>query len=281
MTMKHLFVSSLLLTVCFSCSNKIPVLKFDPVLDSVYHYILETGLTQMQSNTSDTMWNSITIHFSLQCLQKEDSLRTMKLVFEGLKVMAPAMETTASKDTSLNPMHHSLYRALVSDSVFVLMDKQGQVVQVKGIEALVDRVVHKTQVEKSMANSSLRTFASPEAIRDMLNQVFFFMPNKEISTGDDWVKNFVLTSQAPLKYSNRVIVGRIRRDSVMLDIISTISPKTGEGGSLYEQGKQTGRMIVDSSGMVWSYAAESATEYKTDSYTVAKNQLFKVRRRKH
>jgi hypothetical protein len=313
MPMKHLYLPSLLLTVCLSCHqpNKELFLIFNPVTDSVYHYIIETGLQQMQSNSNDTMWNSTTIRFSLQCVQKDDSLRTMKLVFEGIKVMEPAMLMTVSKNqvmvnrvkgktdtintdshppaytalaknASLNPVRHSLYRALIGDSLYVLMDKQGKVLQVKGFEAVLDRVVRKTQVEKSTAISDLNEFAGPGAINDMLNQVFFFIPNREISTPDNWVANFVLTNRAPLKYSNLVRVEKINGDSVTLYITSTISAKTGEGGRLYEQGNQTGTMIVRRrSGMVWRYAAESATEYKTEQYTIVKKRLLNVRTTKH
>src|SRR5687767_4495601 len=100
MPMKHLYLPSLLLTVCLSCyqPNKELILIFNPVTDSVYHYIIETGLQQMQSNSNDTMWNSTAIRFSLQCVQKDDSLRTMKLVFEGIKVMEPVMKATILKE---------------------------------------------------------------------------------------------------------------------------------------------------------------------------------------
>jgi hypothetical protein len=116
----------------------------------------------------------------------------------------------------------------------------------------------------------------------MLNQLFFFVPNREIAAGDNWVNNFVLINRAPIKYSNLVKAGQINGDSVTLYITSTISAKTGEGGTLYEQGNQTGTMVIRrSSGMVLKYAAESFTEYKTSKYTVAKKELLNVRSTKY
>ncbi|HUR10786.1 MAG TPA: DUF6263 family protein, partial [Flavitalea sp.] len=150
---------------------------------------------------------------------------------------------------------------------------------VNGYDSLVWKVSKKYSMDRRDVRSILALHVGNYLVKDLLTEMFSFLPSKPIKTGDNWVRNFVLVQKAPVKYSNMFVVKEIKDDIVTLQVETVISAKTGEGGSVYEAGKRTGTILVHrTSGIPISWNSTEKTIYKTNYDTLIRSQTITGRR---
>ena len=171
----------------------------------------------------------------------------------------------------------SCIRGVIGDSLTITCDKRGKVIQVTGVERIMEKITRATGKDSRDVYSSLREIFSTKELQDLLTQVFFYIPARPVKLGDNWVNNYTLTAKAPVKFSNLITVQRINGDSVVMDIKTVVSAKTGEGGRVYAEDGQWGTVTASlASGMVYNYRLEDTLRTKTDSYLIGRQRILTV-----
>lgn len=280
------FIASYIILILFACcqsveKDKNTILAFNPPLDSLYHLIattVESGEWLGRTNS-----NSHTINFSVACIKKDDSISTIRLVFEKINLASGNIKPAAEKITS-NPMmadyfrfRDSLLRMAEGQSLLITCDQKGQVLKVDGFDRIIDRITDSIKEERRTINGILREVIGSKRITDIVRQSLFFLSGRNIKSGDSWVSNITLITKAPVKYSNMIIVKEIKGDSVFLDIKTVVSAKTGEEGVVYALGDQEGYVIVSlATGIPYMLSLNETTVTKTDHYEIRQKREFSV-----
>jgi hypothetical protein len=280
---------------------------FDPTMGQVYHFRVDTRLTEKIRD--DSYAGAQSFSFSLQCIRKSDSLRTMKMVFERFQMTSPARSSISLKsgkkidknvriiisDSSVSTdgpaadpqsttksfsyagMWVYLLKKTIGDSLIVVMNNRGEVLRVYGFDQIVDTITVVTGIDHPTVNAYLKEYIGSNVIKDLIGQLFFFLPVKPVKQGDNWIKDIILIAKAPVKHSNLLTVQTIKGDTIVLDLQSAVSARTGEGDRLYAQGRQKGVIIASfSTGMIYSYNLEENSVTETDHYNVGKTTRFNV-----
>lgn len=271
-------------------------LDLNPGTDSIYHY--SAVLSESSMMNEKKFINTISMDYSLHCIESKDSLRTFELVFEKLAEERKTQGDTSTapapppqkgvirvdfSDTS-NPIikqyysrRDSVFNKVVNQSLVITCRDNGKVISVKGFDEIGNRIASQDTTYRT-AVVMLRDKIGPEIMTDILHQSFFYIRKQPIDSGASWVNNILLIAKAPVKYSNMVTVNRIIGDSVYLDVKSMMSAKTGEEGSVYNQGEQTGTVLVSlSTGMPIQMHLSETSVYKADAYDVEKGKTFSLR----
>jgi hypothetical protein len=293
-----------------SCSGGKPVddrFAFKPRPDSIFQLavrIMDLSGQAEDSNTVKLQW----LEFTMQDVHQKDSMIIMHLVFDRLRISQPGIKlattengsvavlpagtrVTLSTDTAditkynenFFPAYYSTWTTilpnLAGDSLRVVINQQGEVQQVTGFEKLASRIAKKTKLDLRVVKQYLYDYAGNESIRDLLNQLFFYLPGSKIKKGDNWVKNVTTTAKAPVKFSYLITADHVdvENDVVKLNVRSEVSAKTSEEGRQYAEGEVTGGISASySTGMIYRcYLAHVITTH-TDQYDIVTKRTIDI-----
>jgi hypothetical protein len=232
------------------------------------------------------------ISFSLKLVRTVDSLYQLKLTFDDIRITRPPMTMTLggitktytldsipSKETMENNFYQFNYYLLGLTkglSLYIWMNKSGEVVQVQGFDKLADSIAVLSGSNKKDVKYALTDDVGDKTISDYLNQLFSIAPNHKENAGDSWVRNIVLINKAPIKLSNMYLINKIDGDSLFVHVTSSISGWAGENATTpFMEGQGEGEIIISrSSGVTYSYQLNSAAKTKTDSYVINRSEKF-------
>jgi hypothetical protein len=161
----------------------------------------------------------------------------------------------------------------------VIINNRGEVQQVTGFQKIAERIARKSGIDIRTVRQYLRDYIGDEIVRDLLSQLFFFLPGKKIQKEDRWVKNITTTANTPVKFSYLVTASDIdiENDTVKLNVQSVISAKTGEEGRQYGEGEINGVISAShSTGMPYHFELIQTITTHTDRYDVTNKRIIRV-----
>lgn len=120
------------------------------------------------------------------------------------------------------------------DSLTLVLGAKGQLLLVDGLDQLVDHVSQKTSLDRSQVKTNVREYLSPAALKDLMTELFFYLPGKEVFGGDSWVSNTMAMAHAPIKYSNMIKLDTIQTGVAKFSVNTRIS--AGGEGNTYLDG---------------------------------------------
>lgn len=299
-------ITVLVMTGMLSCSESKRAddrFAFKPPIDSLFHFTL-----LIRDSSGNSAWKSQWIQFSLQMIAEKDSIKTMKLVVERLRITEPGILMAGSKkgtivvmpagtmvtlstDTSENqttgsdPGYYDTWTRILpllkGESLQVQMSNQGEALQVTGFDKIAEKITAATAIDRRTVRQLLYDYAGNESFRDLLNQVFFFLPGRKIQKGDQWVNNVTMIANAPLRLSNLILASHVNReeDSIAVEIQSVVSAKLSEEGRLYADGKQTGKIAAShATGIPYNLQLTRTITTHTDQYDVVTKRVISMPR---
>jgi hypothetical protein len=302
-------ITALFLVSLESCSGGKPVddrFAFKLQTDSVFHLTVEIRDSGGRAGSRKQQW----IEFTMQKLQDKDSSSVIKLVIDRLGIAQPAIQLAESRDGSivvmpagtwihlstedstadqkidgLLPEYYETWAAILpklkGDSMQVIMNSRGEAEQVTGFERITEKITRETATDIRVVRQYLDDYAGNESVRDLLNQLFFYLPGKKIQKGDHWVKNVTMTANAPVKLSHLITVKEvdIERDEVLLYIQSVVSAKTSEEGRQYGEGELTGYITASyRTGLPHRIDLIQIVTTHTDQYDVVTRRVIQAPR---
>lgn len=266
-------------------------LYFHPDPSKIYSVTLikQEASSWKYNNTDHNDTTSKKINFSLKLVCAVDSLYQMKLTFESFIIKKPpvimiinGVKETFIQDTNVINKGVDLqpndYWLLLTKglSLYIWMNKKGEVLQVQGFDKLADSVAVLSGSNKKDVKYALTDNVGDQIICDYLNQLFSIAPNHKENAGDSWVRNIILHNKAPVKLSNMYLINKIDGDSLFVHVTSSISGWAGANATTpFMEGHGEGEIIISrSSGVIYSYQLNSTTKTKTDSYVINKREKF-------
>jgi hypothetical protein len=273
---------SQLFIACNTVSGPVPW-QLRLAMDSVYHFVItDETIVNMNRNGPDT----ITTGFSLRCTQQTDSLLTFQLVVEQLErsergfgfflvgKSAAEMEKMRQEEAAFDD---SCKQGVIGDSLEITCNTKGRILEVQGVERIVEKITNNTHKDSRDVYSQLHDQFSTKVMQDLLTRVLFYLPARTVKAGDNWVNNYTLIAKAPVKYSNLVTMQRLQDDSVVMDLKTVLSAKTGEGGRVYGEGNQWGTVTASlATGMPYRITLRDTLVTQTDTYRVKAGHVFTV-----
>lgn len=168
-----------------------------------------------------------------------------------MSMLGTSMEYDSDKDkeASGNPMAEAL-KPLIGSTITMMLDKNGQVVDVRGMEELLASMGGET------GSGDISTAFSPENIKKTMQGMTAIFPEVLVGEGDTWGSETDLSGDYPLALATTYKVEKIESGKIILDVDGSIKSKEGGTipggmGSFEMDGNQGGTMELDrATGMV-------------------------------
>ena len=260
--------------------------QLDTALGKSYHFLVT--IEEWQGINSDTPSPTrLTYAFTLKVREHADSMQAFDFVIDGIVDARPATRlikeengsvtvVLSGKNELVNDSNANMTQ-FVKDTLQLNMNHSGEVRLVEGYEAIRNKIVKLTGSDPRTVGSVIRKYVGVEAVTDLVNQLFFYLPAKEIKLGDQWVRNVTLIEKAPVKYSHLIKVKDITGDSVHLSVQTVVSSRLGGDGKLIVEGELSGEVMASySTGVVYTLYLQENSVIHTDTYDVKKKRTISV-----
>ena len=274
------FVISLpFVTGCRSDKNDKFIL--DPPAENVFQY----STLRVMSNIweDNTVTDSIKFDFDLEKVSARDSISTFKLTYRDFTWKRPALRITINNGdfNETNEMVHainvidSMGFFLKGESIEVIMNQSGKVLDVRGIDELLDRVAMAARLEKRFLKMSIADHISVAAVTDFLSILFSPVPGKKVQEAEKWYPAVTLISKAPIRISNIFQLDNISGDTALIKIRALVSAQQSQGGNVYLKGEQTGiAKLSFTTGMPYLYETKTESIYTTGANSYRKSEYL-------
>ena len=250
------------ITVLISC-NENRKLKFNPVLNKIYHFSLTKYSVKSWTyqSISYKMPDTVYINFSLQNIQNTDSSVTCKFVLN--QFIWKAKHSVNYKRDSLNAL-----------SILVVLSDSGKVIYVQNTDEMLNDIKKDSGTGKYL-NGLIPDQISGSAITDMLNRIFSIIPARKVVPRDTWVSDFTLITNHPVGISNFNVLKSHNGDTAKIKIQSHAFARPSPGYDPYIQGNQTGSALVSySTGIPFWYSTQSDIVTTTNYYDINQAEKF-------
>jgi len=122
-------------------------------------------------------------------------------------------------------MMSSMFKTLKGKSFYMLVDREGQVVKIEGLQELMQSVVESLDVPeetKNMIRPVLASMFSEETVKQTFSQSFNIYPNRVVKVGDSWEKETVGNSMMQLSGKTTYTVKDISNDKVTVEAVARL-----------------------------------------------------------
>jgi len=185
-----------------------------------------------------------------------DSGYTIQLSYQKIKMdmTGPASMTidSDSPESSTNQDAGEIFKSIVRTQLEINLTKQGKVTSIQGADQLLEKF-------NSLSNEQLRQMLSQQfsanAIRESIEKMSPFFPDKPVAVGDNWDVNSTINSGGfDIISKMNLTLKEVKDNIATIDYIGIIA--TPEGGSLIKvngmdakivsmQGDQKGTILLD------------------------------------
>jgi hypothetical protein len=255
-------LSAIIVFFFSSCSDSYN-LQFNPVAGSRYEVRMTTNSVTSQDLGAQkmeikTLTELIMLYEVQNGSNTNDSTKIIKVTFKSMKNTQGSngqsfVTDTNNPDTS-NPASRMM-NAMMGAEFIVTINKQGDVKNITGKDALVSRIVEAAGVNDSMMQeqmvAGIQNFMSDEILKNMMEQSFKIFPATKVKKGDTWKSNMVITKPMPMNIQTTFKLKEVKGKEAIIDLSSIVSPGTGGmqmmGINVETElgGSQTGSMQVD------------------------------------
>lgn len=218
---------------------------------------MDQALTQTIMGQAQDMKQLFSTSFSVTVREiGEDGTYSLVYRYEKLRFRQSGpmveMEYDSEKpDEVVHPMAWA-FAALVGQEFTARMKPTGEVVEVGGLEVLIDALLKEVPAMPSVAEQFREQFGD-ESMKQMIQQASIIFPEKPVAVGDDWSTENVISKGFPFIMSNDWTLASIEDDVVRLGVASQMSPNPdgkplqmgGMTMSYLLSGDQVGMLMVD------------------------------------
>lgn len=197
------------------------------------HEVVDQQAT-MTINNQDTKTNQVMdMNFAMdvQDVDKDKNV-TMNYKYDSIKVSTESVggkiEYDSKKPDSKSPLG-SIYGAIIGKSFTVKLSNKGQVLEVKGVDELLNSVVDKfpgNAEQKKTLKATLADSFGDEAIKSMISQTMDYYPQNEIKTNDTWESKYNVKVMFPMTVNNKLKLLGEKDGLLNVDVQSTVAADT-------------------------------------------------------
>jgi hypothetical protein len=253
--------------VLVSChwSNKNEKLKFNPVLNKVYHFSLTKYSLRswIYQSIPAEIYDTVYLNFSLQNIHKTDTSFTCKLTLDGF-IWKGKPKVDYQRD-SLDAL-----------STNVVLSDSGKVESVGDMDDIL-RDIENDSATGKFGSVLIPDQLSENAITDMLTRIFSVIPAKTVKPQDTWVTNITLNTNHPVNFSNFNVLKGYHGDTAIIEVKSNVYARRSPGEEPYIKGNQSGEASINyQTGIPYYYKIESEIVTATNYYDIKEDEKFIV-----
>ncbi|MCY6960290.1 DUF6263 family protein [Clostridium brassicae] len=237
MKLKKLVAASCIATMVFALSgcNKALDLSLNLKKGDKYNiHVVNDQKTSVTAENQEIKSSQVMdMNFSIDVKDVDkDKNTTVDYKYDSIKMSAESngqkMEYDSKKNDSNNPLG-AIYGGIIGKGFTVKLDKKGQVLDIKGMNELLDSLVEKipaSDQEKKAVKDALKENFGDEAIKSMVKQTMNYYPQKSIKTGDTWENKYDIKAIFPMSVSNKWKLIGEKDGALNVEVQSTIAADT-------------------------------------------------------
>lgn len=202
---------------------------------TIYKQVSKTDQTSEQSVMGmKTKTTSITeTYFENEVLGVDaEGVVDIKCTYKRVKMtmdngIAGKSSYDSDKDSADVPMQGQAFQAMIGRSIGFKMDKRGTVIEVSGVDQLMDAAMGSAGEmggpEMEMMKKTLKATLGDEGMKSMMQAASIQYPDVLVAEGDTWGKQIGSMGVMPLKMDITYKVDLIDADKVVLSFEGTIT----------------------------------------------------------
>ena len=237
-----LFVTLLAITTVAS-SQKTYNLQFKPKQGEKYDAFTTSKATITQSVMGQEMVMGMDYDITtLYEIGKEGNNTALNMTYDKMVMTMDAMgqkvEMSSDDPDESNPASKG-FRALKGAKVSVILNANGEVMDVKGTDELANKFGGMSEMEKE----TLKSFISKESLKGTTEMTMKIFPGKPVKVGDTWTVVSSIETPYKLTSNNTYKLVKVENGVAFLDVTGTVS--TGGAQTMKSGGME---MTVDLAG---------------------------------
>ncbi len=241
-----------------SCKSNDPIeLKFNLEKGQNYYYTFTTSqkINQEMMGQKLEMDQEMLMGYSFNVIDDKEGIKTIKTTYDRIKMINKNGFMDLSYDsedatTDSSNILRDVMGSMVNQSFVIDVDGEGNVVDVDGIEELLEAMMENVGAGGEMVAQNMKGQFSEEAIAKTMENGFKVFPKEPVKVGDTW--EVQMDIEAPIHmvikndYKLKSVVGNIAK----LEVNSTIEAGEKEnmvlpGAEIEMSGTQSGTIEVD------------------------------------
>ena len=233
--------------------------------------ITDQEITQKMMGTKITIEQQLKLSFDFNVLEADETGFEVEVVYTGVgfNQKTPMGSTSYDSDdpSEVVPLLAKGFAALVDESFTMELSPEGDIIDVKGVDLLLSRLVEKqdflSDAQRNMARNSLKNQFGNEALQSSMEGMMSILPDKPVGIGDSWKKTFDLGGALPMTLKNKWKLKDRKNGIAYISVESEVIPNTDStplemGGIKMEynlSGDQEGTIQVEEA-TGWTIEAE-------------------------
>ncbi|MCS6820791.1 MAG: DUF6263 family protein [Microscillaceae bacterium] len=257
---------NLIFTLIYSCLAQIAIaqtttLKLNLEKGKTYFQRIDTEqkIAQNILGQNVDMTQTIGLGYKIDVLNKDSKGNmTWKITYNTVKMTQESavtgkIEFDSEKSTQVdasNPLGMAM-RALVGQTLEVVINSLGEITDVKGTEQMIESMIEKmgvtSEAQKQQMRESMKKEYGKDAVKNSFEGSFGFYPEKPVKIGDTWVRKAKKMGMQSMVLENTFKLLEIKNGMAKIEVNSKISPNTEDKNETKSEfsGKQTGFQWVD------------------------------------
>lgn len=186
-------------------------------------------INNQATNTNQVM--DMNLAMDVQDVDKDKNV-TIAYKYDSIKISTESagqkIEYDSKKPDTTSPLN-SIYGAIVGKGFTVKVSNKGQVLEVKGVDDLLNSIVSKLPAndeQKKAFKSTLAQSFGDDAIKSMINQSMNYYPQNSVKTNDTWENKYSIKAMFPMEVSNKLKLLGEKDGLLNVDVQSTINADT-------------------------------------------------------
>jgi hypothetical protein len=172
---------------------------------------------------------------------------------ENLNVLFDS-ELPETADTGMAAMLAKPFRALLGNGYTMVMQPDGSVTSITGIESMIEAIISKMTEGTDMPEENVAQMRqqmgmqfNEEMLKNNMEQGFRFYPSKPIKKGDTWNIKYTMKGGLPMIINTTYKLTKVSGSKAFVDVDATITVDSTQQmmGKVTMDGKQTGKIQID------------------------------------
>lgn len=270
MSVKRSVIIILSLSICFfflsycGGGGKGPKVQFQLNLEKgkTYHWQITTDQTITQTPMGRQMEMKQKIRMAMDFTVNEEDAAgyDITITYTGIgyhqKSAMAEVDYDSDDPPRVVPALAKGFAGLLGESFDIKLDKMGNILKVKNVDLLLDRMAKKMELpdaQRTLIMNQLKQQFGDKALLDSFKGVISIFPDKPVAVGESWKRTFVMAGATPMILHNRWKLTKRENGIAYLDVRTSINPnpdakplKMGAFTLNYSlKGSQEGEMELD------------------------------------
>jgi hypothetical protein len=151
---------------------------------------------------------------------------TFDKVVVDIKTDGESLQYDSSKEGASNDPLGSVYKGIIGKSITMRIDKQGNVLEIQGVDTLMSDLINSLNIQDPQAKQSIEQALEQnfgdEALKDSFSKVTKVYPPENTKVGDTWEDTQTINMGYPITVNNKYTLKEDQKEYLTIDMNSEI-----------------------------------------------------------